>query len=815
MWAARGGHCDVMKLLLEQGFDLSRRDEDSNTVADHAREYLEVRSALRQVADASGALLGAAQRGDVRAARQALQEGAYVNVQDELGWTPLTWSAMHHSLGLVQLLAQHLADPSAVEASAEVIQDAGLGKQDGLRVRLAVGVARALLDAAPVQCRSCGAVRGRALGARAEGQAARPPSARPAPPAASTAPGARARAGALAARVAGGPRPMPGVARLLRGAALGVAAAQPLAWPPAPQGPLVVGGVEFSREDDLENVEKLSNLFGSVFYTKVLSPGDSSVDEAWQGLSSDIWALAEHAAQAPSLALAVSMTLYSYFWWEGPHSGQLDLRSGRLAAELMYASLGHSGCRDRGLSLLEFFVRQCHMRWRYLMMLLGEVGRHLVLQRRDLAAGAEVLGQARACFREMAGLPQFGSGPAPMQLPHQANFNEDYFPAAVARQGPVWRSGAQDVPMAAFLEENFPTIRAELDSILAVEGAFDGLDAQTRNAETQFGPRGDDWLTAYMVRNTEFFEPVCALAPRTCALLRSRPEVAGCRMGGSGAGFLRMRPGGRLKPHFGNAPRLSVHLGLIVPEGEIFMSVGNEVVRWEEGRALVFDDTFIHSVTHNEAKPRYVLNVWMCHPCDAENGRIRARAKCKIRQRRHQRPPIDPGRFFPPAPAPAAPAAAAAAAAAPHPLTSADPICPDRPPRGCALDLPSPGPLPTAPRGPRIRPRRPRGRGTPPPAAQKTASRRRAGPLFTAARPGGRRGRGAGPLGRPGSSPAFREAVEALTADAGSCSEGRRASAKPRRLLRAPSPSRRRHADVLTLCVRRRPQGRPAHRDVL
>lgn len=387
------------------------------------------------------------------------------------------------------------------------------------------------------------------------------------------------------------------------------------------RAPLIIGGMEFSRDDDIENVEKLTNLFGQVFYTKVLAPGDTAAQSAWQGLSEDIWALASYAAQEPSLSLAVSMMLYNYFWWEGPQSVELNVRAGRLAAELMYASLGFGGCRDSGASAMEFFIRQCPMRWRYTLMLAGEVGRHLVLQRREIGAGAELLRQLKACFQEMRQLPQFSRNSGSAGVPHEVNFNMDYFPSAVARKGPVWKDPLKDVPIAAFLEENYHIIRGELDAILAGKDTFNALDERTRNAETQFGPRGDDWLTAYMVRNAEWFDFVCAHAPRTCELLRTRPEVAQCRSAGSGAGFLRMRPGGRLKPHFGNAPRLSVHLGLIVPDGEIRMSVGYESVRWEEGRALVFDDTFIHSVVHNGVEPRYVLNVWMCHPCDPSNGK--------------------------------------------------------------------------------------------------------------------------------------------------------------------------------------------------
>mmetsp|Transcript_82996 Transcript_82996/g.238554 ORF Transcript_82996/g.238554 Transcript_82996/m.238554 type:complete len:528 (-) Transcript_82996:29-1612(-) len=384
-------------------------------------------------------------------------------------------------------------------------------------------------------------------------------------------------------------------------------------------GPLVIGGIEFSREDDIENMEKLSELFGRVFYTSVLYPGDASVDAAWQSLSADIWALAEHAVQVPALALSVAMCLYNYFWWEGPHSLEPRMDSGWKAAQLMHIALGHAGCRDRSLPPMEYYIRQCHLRWRYLFMLAGEVGRHLVLNRRDIAAGAKAMAQQRTFFEEFKGLPN--SGLLHGMVPHEVNFNGDYYPASVARQGPVWKN-KEDLPIALFLEANYPTIKAELEAMVGGEEAvFRSLDEQTRNAETQFGPRGDDWLTAYMFRKGEAIEAVCARAPRTCALLRTRPEIANCKAGGSGAGFLRMSPGGRLKPHFGNAPRLSVHLGLIVPDGEIRMQVGYETVRWEEGKTVIFDDTFIHQVVHNGEKPRYVMNLWMCHPCDPDDGK--------------------------------------------------------------------------------------------------------------------------------------------------------------------------------------------------
>ena len=81
--------------------------------------------------------------------------------------------------------------------------------------------------------------------------------------------------------------------------------------------------------------------------------------------------------------------------------------------------------------------------------------------------------------------------------------------------------------------------------------------------------------------------------------------------GSINSNLLALHGGARLKPHFGNAPRYSLHLPLIVPE-PARLRVGDAEVSWVEGQALVFDDTFAHSVDYDGAATRYVLNVWFC-----------------------------------------------------------------------------------------------------------------------------------------------------------------------------------------------------------
>lgn len=136
MWAARHGHTETIKLLLDRkGFDLETRDRSGLSLADHAQGFVEIRGALLKIQAANQGLLDAVQRDDAATARRALEEGAYVNAQDDNGWTALTWSMMNRSLGLVRLLAQYNADPAALEATAEVLADLDMGGP-GVRAEL-------------------------------------------------------------------------------------------------------------------------------------------------------------------------------------------------------------------------------------------------------------------------------------------------------------------------------------------------------------------------------------------------------------------------------------------------------------------------------------------------------------------------------------------------------------------------------------------------------------------------------------------------------------------------------------------------------
>ncbi len=101
--------------------------------------------------------------------------------------------------------------------------------------------------------------------------------------------------------------------------------------------------------------------------------------------------------------------------------------------------------------------------------------------------------------------------------------------------------------------------------------------------------------------------------PVTSAVLDSLPRL------GKMAMVSALNPGCHITPHCGpwNA-NLTIHLPLVVPPGDCALRVGDEARRWEEGRCLVFDDSFEHEAWNRGGYTRMILLVDIWHPSLSE-----------------------------------------------------------------------------------------------------------------------------------------------------------------------------------------------------
>jgi len=141
------------------------------------------------------------------------------------------------------------------------------------------------------------------------------------------------------------------------------------------------------------------------------------------------------------------------------------------------------------------------------------------------------------------------------------------------------------------LEANWSVIRQECEQVLNINWIM--------WPEPRLGG-GRGWTAFGLFLHGRKHAGNCGLCPETASLVQSIPGM-------TMAGFSALAPGTRLRPHTGYSNRvLRCHLGLIIPNS-CAIRVGDATHFWEEGKCLVFDDTYEHSAWNDSTETRIVL----------------------------------------------------------------------------------------------------------------------------------------------------------------------------------------------------------------
>nr|XP_045254255.1 aspartyl/asparaginyl beta-hydroxylase isoform X10 [Macaca fascicularis] len=156
------------------------------------------------------------------------------------------------------------------------------------------------------------------------------------------------------------------------------------------------------------------------------------------------------------------------------------------------------------------------------------------------------------------------------------------------------------------LERNWKLIR---DEGLAVMDKAKGLFLPEDENLREKG----DWSQFTLWQQGRRNENACKGAPKTCTLLEKFPETTGCRRGQ--IKYSIMHPGTHVWPHTGPTNcRLRMHLGLVIPKEGCKIRCANETKTWEEGKVLIFDDSFEHEVWQDASSFRLIFIVDVWHP---------------------------------------------------------------------------------------------------------------------------------------------------------------------------------------------------------
>jgi len=175
------------------------------------------------------------------------------------------------------------------------------------------------------------------------------------------------------------------------------------------------------------------------------------------------------------------------------------------------------------------------------------------------------------------------------------------------RSKPWWR--CSDLPVAQQLEASFPRIQDEfLNIVLCGRLKFHpqspgGMRNQLANGQ---------WQIFELFSCGAMNERNAVDVPFTSSLIRSMVQT-GAPPGGLGY-FSILHPRVHVAPHCGPTnTRIRTHLGLCVPRGAA-MRVGTEMRFWQEGKCLVFDDSWEHEVNNPSDSIRAVLLIDSWHP---------------------------------------------------------------------------------------------------------------------------------------------------------------------------------------------------------
>jgi beta-hydroxylase len=155
------------------------------------------------------------------------------------------------------------------------------------------------------------------------------------------------------------------------------------------------------------------------------------------------------------------------------------------------------------------------------------------------------------------------------------------------------------MPELAPLRRHWRVIRSEAEQLMGVR--------QLQTAGGEDDPNVAAFLTGgwkrfYLKWYDAIHPSAKRLCPQTFALLQSIPSI-------KVATFAELPAGGRLAPHRDPfAGWLRYHLGLATPNDDrCFIEVDGERHAWDDGEAMVFDETYIHWARNDTGSSRIVL----------------------------------------------------------------------------------------------------------------------------------------------------------------------------------------------------------------
>lgn len=159
----------------------------------------------------------------------------------------------------------------------------------------------------------------------------------------------------------------------------------------------------------------------------------------------------------------------------------------------------------------------------------------------------------------------------------------------------------KNYPFIAKLEDGVSDIREELDRNYRERRHLFTVEQENLHV-------GGDWTELRLKSSGYGFMKETEYFPKTMQVIRE------CGQDFTSIKFSAIQPGTHIRTHTGPSnERLRIHLTLH-HSGGARIRVGTEWRTWEEGKAIIFDDSWEHEVIHNGEDMRVVLIMDIWHP---------------------------------------------------------------------------------------------------------------------------------------------------------------------------------------------------------
>lgn len=181
----------------------------------------------------------------------------------------------------------------------------------------------------------------------------------------------------------------------------------------------------------------------------------------------------------------------------------------------------------------------------------------------------------------------------------------------LGRQSLVGDAPVLDVgpfPWVRELETATPIIQRDLTAVLGLRDHIPPFQAFSPDQKRI--AYGEQWKVFMFYGFRYRAERNCARCPETARLLARIPGL-------HTAWFSILAPRSVIPPHRGITKGIvRAHLGLRVPRNrdDCWMRVGDQRVHWDEGRCVMFDDTYEHEVRNDTDEERVVLLIDVDRP---------------------------------------------------------------------------------------------------------------------------------------------------------------------------------------------------------